>query len=185
MKMTVNTFLFSGVLPLMVWMVRMCLNCVTYSRIIHLSYFMVWYLLHNSLWLSRAHTSFSIPNAYNFYRFWGILRNNNCHREMITHVFPGHISSSLMFVAAHWVHQSPIFNCSASVHLHFALECSSVFTYLYGAHGCAIPSVMFYQHMCILFMKLSEFLNYLSRFHFHLANESPHCCLLSINVHQY
>ena len=185
MKMTVNTFLFSGVLPLMVWMVRMYLNCVTYPRIIHLSYFMVWYLLHNSLWLSCAHTSFSIPNAYNFYRFWGILRNNNCHQEMIIHVFPGHISSSLMFVGAHWAHQSPIFNCSASVHLHFALECSSVFTYLYVAHGCAIPSVMFYQHMCILFMKLSEFLNYLSRFHFHLAKESPHCCLLSINVHQY
>ena len=146
---------------------------------------MVWYLLHNSVWLSRAHTSFSIPNAYNLYRFWGILRNNTCHREMSIHVFPGHISPSLMFVTAHWAYQGPIFNCSASVHLHFALECSSVFTYLYMAHGCAIPSVMFYQHMCILCMKLSEFLNYLSRFHFHLANESPYCCLLSINVHQY
>ena len=115
-----------------------------------------------------------------------ISRNNNCHWEMTIHVFPDHISPSLMFVTAHWAYQDRlIFNCSVSVHLHFVLECSSVFTYLYMAHGCAIPSVMFYQHMCILFMKLSEFLNHLSRFHFHLANESPHRCLLSISVHQY
>ena len=104
---------------------------------------------------------------------------------MINNVFPGQISPSLMFVTAHWAYLGPIFNCSASVHLHFALESSSVFTYLFMAHGCAIPSIMFYQHMCILFMKLSEFLNYLSRLHFHLTNESPHCCLLSISVHQY
>ena len=105
---------------------------------------------NNSLWVS-AHTSFSVSNATNFYRFWGIIRNNNCHCEMAIGVFPGHISPSLMCVTAHWAYQCPIFNCSASVHLHFALECSSVFTYLYMAHDCAIPSIMFYQHICNAF----------------------------------
>ena len=62
-------------------------------------------------------------------------------------------------VTAHWAYQCPIFNCSAS--MYFALECSSVFTYLYMAHGCAIPSIMFYQHMCTAFCWWN-YLNYLS-----------------------
>ena len=66
-----------------------------------------------------------------------------------------------MCVTAHWAYQCPIFNWSASVHLHFALECSLVFTYLYMAHGCAKPSIMFYQHICTAFC-LWNYLNYLS-----------------------
>ena len=150
MKMTVNTFLFSGVLPLMAWMVRICLLIVSHIHelFICLSLWsdIYWIILCDSAVLTHH---FLFPNAYNFYRFWGILRNNNCHREMSIHVF------------------------QLSVHIP-----------VHGSWLC-IPSGMFYQHMCILFMELSEFLNYPSRFHFHLVNESPHCCLLSINVHQY
>ena len=156
MKMTVNTFLFSGVLPLMVWMVRMCLNCVTYPRIIHLSYFMVWYLLHNSLWLSRAHTSFSIPNAYNFYRFWGILRNNNCHREMIIHVFPGHISSSLMFVVLTGLTKAQyliaLLQCTCTLHWSTA-QCSHTCTWL-----MAVP----FHQLCFINTCAFSLWNYLS-----------------------
>ena len=134
-----------------VWLECVSELCHIFTNYSSVLFYGLIYYMHNSLWLSRAHTSFSIPNATNFYRFWGILRNNNCHWEMVIHEFPGYISPSLMFVTAHWAYQGPIFNWSASVHLHFALKCSPVFTYLYMAHGCAIPSIMFYQHMCTAF----------------------------------
>ena len=162
-------------------MARMCILChifTNYSSV--LFYGVINYLRNDSLWLS-AHALFSVPNGTNFWRFWGILRNNNCHWKMAIHVFPG------LFIPQPYV-------CLCSLGLpmpNIKLLCFSASALCTGVqlsvhiptHGswlCHSINYVLSTHVhCILLVKLSElseFLNYLSRFHFHLANDSNAVC---------
>ena len=88
--------------------------------------------------------------------FWGILRNNNCHREMIIHVFPGHISSSLMFVVLTGLTKAQyliaLLQCTCTLHWS-AAQCSHTCTWL-----MAVP----FHQLCFINTCAFSLWNYLS-----------------------
>ena len=153
----------------------MCILChifTNYSSV--LFYGMIYYARNNYLWLS-AHTSFSVPNATDFYRFLGISRNNNCHWEMAIHVFPGHISPAVFvslltglttWTYAQYMYLIALLQCTCTLHWS-AAQCSHTCTWLMAVpfhqlcfiNTCALHSV--YEIISIIWVsELSQSLSF-------------------------
>ena len=146
---TVNTFLFSGVLPLMVSMVRMCLLILSHIHKLIIC-LILWSDIYCIILCDSAvlthHFLFPIPP---------IFIGSGTSLEIIIFIgkwlfmyflaiYPSALCLSLLTGLTKAQYLIALLQCTCTLHWS-AAQCSHTCTWL--RHGCAIPSVMFYQHV--------------------------------------